>query len=279
VNHKILGIIFGLLLFTGTSFADRNILTQKVTGNNVSGDSAGDQVGNNTPFSLTSSLDTSLIAFWRLGEASGTRVDSVGSNDLSDNNTVTQATGRINNAGQFTLANSEYLSIVDNTDLSTGDIDFSASVWVYLDTQPATSMDILTKFLPTGNQREYALWWNTSDDRFKFLVDPDGTSASLTLVVADNFGDTSTGTWYNILVTHDATANQISIAVNDGTPNTASHTAGVFDSTATFRIGARGDDVEYCDCRIDAVGFWKKVLSSAERTELYNAGNGLEHPF
>ena len=31
--------------------------------------------------------------------------------------------------------------------------------------------------------------------------------------------------------------------------------------------------------RIDAVGYCDKVLSVAERTELFNGGNGLEHPF
>ena len=36
-------------------------------------------------------------------------------------------------AGQFTAANSEYLSHAHNSDLSTGDIDFTFAVWVYAD--------------------------------------------------------------------------------------------------------------------------------------------------
>ena len=74
-------------------------------------------------------LTTSLIAHWNLDEASGTRVDAKGGNDLTDNNTVTQATGIVSNAGQFTAANSEYLSIADNAALSTGDIDFTIPLW------------------------------------------------------------------------------------------------------------------------------------------------------
>ena len=70
----------------------------------------------------TCTLPTNLIAYWKLDEASGTRNDSKGANHLTDNNTVTQAVGKVGNAAQFTLANSEYLSIADNADLSAGDI-------------------------------------------------------------------------------------------------------------------------------------------------------------
>lgn len=42
---------------------------------------------------LSGSLLTSLISYWNLDEPSGTRVDSHGDNDLTDNNTVTAAVG------------------------------------------------------------------------------------------------------------------------------------------------------------------------------------------
>ena len=37
---------------------------------------------------MASSLLTSLISYWKLDETSGTRVDVVSGNDLTDNNTV-----------------------------------------------------------------------------------------------------------------------------------------------------------------------------------------------
>lgn len=52
-----------------------------------------------------SPLLTSLIAHWKLDEASGTRNDSHGTNHLTDNNTVTTATAKLGtNAAQFTAA-------------------------------------------------------------------------------------------------------------------------------------------------------------------------------
>ena len=52
-------------------------------------------------------LTDNLIAFWQLEEASGVRYDSEGSNNLTDNNTVTSATGVVGDAAQFTRSNSE----------------------------------------------------------------------------------------------------------------------------------------------------------------------------
>ena len=75
-----------------------------------------------------------LIAYWTLDEASGTRVDAHGNNDLSDNNTVTSTTGKVGDAAAFATANSEYLSRADNADLSVGNIDFTFDLWLNLST-------------------------------------------------------------------------------------------------------------------------------------------------
>ena len=222
-------------------------------------------------------LLASLIAFWKLGEADGaTRVDSAGSNDLADGNTVTQVAGQVGNAAQFTNANSEDLSIADNTDLSTGDIDFSIVLWVYLDNKDTTQI-MLSKWEPTGNQQAYAIQYQTTADRFRFLVSNDG--AATVVEAADVLGIPAIATWYFIVVWHDASANTINIQVNNGNVDSQAHTTGVFDGTAPFNIGSLRGSSQFFDGRVDAVGFWKKVLTAAEKTELYNNGAGLEHPF
>lgn len=230
--------------------------------------------GPETPVSA-SSLGSGLIAFWKLDEASGTRSDSVGSNHLADNATVTQAAGKIGNAAQFTAANSEFLSIADNADLSTGDIDFTFSAWVYLDTKTAVR-DLITKWGAAG-QREYLLAYSNATDRFEWYVSNDGTGGPV--ATANTFGSPSTATWYFIVVYHDSVNNLIGISVNNGAFNTTAHTTGVFNSTTAFQLGGRSSGPAYHNGRMDAVGFWKKVLSGAEITELYNAGAGRGYPF
>lgn len=227
-----------------------------------------------TVVASSSTLNTSLIAYWKLDEASGTRVDSEPTGtpqDLTDNNTVTSNTGIISNAGQFTSANSEYLSRADSAELSTGDIDYTFAFWVLMDSKAAT-LNFVNKYTVTGNQREYSARYDQPTDRFTFLVSPDGIVA--TTVTASTFGTPSTATWYAIVVKHDATANIIGVSVNNGAFDTAAHTTGSFDSTAAFHVGASGTPAAFMNGRIDEGAFWKKVLSAAEITEWYNAGAG-----
>lgn len=223
-------------------------------------------------------LADNLIAFWRLDEASGTREDNFGSNDLTDVNTVTQAVGQVGDAAQFTNANSETLTIADNSDLSTGDIDFSLSVWVRLDNKD-TSQFIIGKWAGVGDNREYFIWFNVSTSRFEFIVSPDGTDPGSGTATADNLGSPAVATFYHIIAWHDSVANTVNIVVDDGSVDSTSFSGGPTNLGSAFRIGAFGDDFSFLDGRVDAAGFWKKVLSSAERTELNNGGLGIEFPF
>lgn len=233
-----------------------------------------------TNFSGSSAAISSPSAFWALNEASGTRYDSISNKNLTDNATVTSGVGKLGNAGQFTASNSEYLSISDHPDLSTGDIDFSITAWVYLDST-SSSRPIVTKNNWYGNQSEYALGYDASSDRFKFGVINVGSTNvwdASNSVKADNFGSPSISTWYFIVAWHDSVNNNLNIQVNNGTADTLSYSNGGRDGTADFRIGGvqGGIGNGYWNGRIDAVGFWKKVLSADEKTALYNSGDSLE---
>ncbi len=228
-----------------------------------------------TPSVSSVNLARDLIAFWKLGEADGaTRVDSAGSNNLADNATVTQIAGKVGNAAHFTRASSQYLSIADNTALSMGDIDFTLSTWVYLDTKPDW-MNLMGKW-KVGSV-EYALYYDNPADRFAFYVSDDGVASDN--IPADTLGSPSTGTWIFIVCWHDSVANTLNIQINNGAIDSKAYTAGVFDSTSAFQLGAKDGVLDLLDGRLDAAGVWKKVLTSGERTKLYNSGNGLEYPF
>lgn len=226
------------------------------------------------------SLLTNLVAYWKLEEASGTRDDSHGSNDLADNNTVTQAAGKVGNAGQFVRANTEYLSIADNAEVSAGNIDWTLSAWVYLDSKPASVMIAVGKDSNVAGNREYVLDWFNTNDRFRFVVF--NAAGATKIAEANNFGAPTTATWYHLIGWNDATADTVNLAVNDGTADSTSTAAFTPNNAAAeFRIGARVfvGAVNPWDGRLDEVGLWKRVLTAAERTQLYNAGAGLAYPF
>lgn len=226
--------------------------------------------GNAAP---SSSLDTTLTAYWKMDEASGTRADSgSGSQTLTDNNTVASAAGKISNAGDFEVGNTEYLSHADSATLSLGaDTDFTISAWVNLESK-ATYMGIVAKGDGSGNGDEYNLFYDTSVDRFKLIV---GNGAANQPVTANTLGSPALATWYHIVAWHDSTANKIYISVNDQvTPDEAAWAGNTQDTGSVFQIGAYPGPNFYWDGLIDEVGFWKRALTASERTELYGAGSG-----
>ncbi len=235
-----------------------------------------------------SGLLTGLISYWKMDETSGVRVDSVtaSGNDLTDNNTVTSAAGKVGNTAVFTRANAEWLSRADNVSLSTGDIDFTFAGWVSLTSKPSTGgvgMGIVGKWNTGVAEREHLIYWDETLDRFLFVVSANGTTSAF--VKADTLGAPVIGTFYFVVGWHDATANTINIQANAGTVDSVAHSTGVRDGASNLTIGAyAGVDgtplaATDLDGRVDELGFWKRVLTSTERTNLYNAGTGIAYPF
>lgn len=211
-------------------------------------------------------LTDSLISHWKLNEASGTRNDSHGTNHLTDNNTVTQAAGKIGNAAQFTEANSEYLNRASNATLQTGDINFTLAGWVYLDT------DILDMVLAEKGSggAEYLLYYSSGTGRFLF-------SAGGDLVTADSFGAPSTAAWIFIVAWLDTDADKLKIQINNGTVDEVDVFAPPSTDAGAFILGSFDGANLFLDGRLDSVSFWKRLLTAAERTRLYNSGNGLDY--
>jgi hypothetical protein len=216
-------------------------------------------------------LKDNLVSHWKLDEASGNRADSHGSNTLTDNNTVGSGTGKIGNGADFVAANSEYLSCADTAGLSGGDVDFELGLWVKLDSL-ATTQKIYLK----GNGSGYEFYLDfenvTAQFRATFYASDGFTDGQS--VLAANFGAIDAGTWYRVHTWHDSVNNLIGISVN-GTINTDNRTTGVFDSDRDVNIG-RSPFGEHFDGLIDEVSFWKRIVGTTDRAEIYNAGAGLD---
>jgi hypothetical protein len=218
-------------------------------------------------------LKASLVSYWKLDETSGTRNDSWGSNHLTDNNTVTSATGIQGNDAVFVRANSEYLSCASNSTLEMSSVSFTIAAWVKLTTVPSSGSGIeyslVTKDSASG--RDYTLCYVAtagSFGGFRFYVSGGGSGVVETGVPA------TAAVWYFVVAWYDNGI--IYIRVNDlSTSSLAAPTPVV--SNTEFRIGARqySTNQDFADAEIDEVGLWKRVLSPAEITQLYNGGAGL----
>lgn len=218
------------------------------------------------------SLLTSLISYWSMD---GNSNDLHGSNNGVESN-VTYASGKIGSSARFNGTNSS-IDISDNPSLSTGDIDFTLSAWVKLVAKAPNPFGngIAGKWKYSTNNREFLLWYYDAIDRFRFEVSPDGTASGG--IEANALGSPNIGQWYFIVGWHDSVANTINIQINNGTIDSLPHSTGVFDGTSNFGFG-NYENVGFLNGYIDEVGFWKRVLSPKERSQLYNNGNGLAYP-
>lgn len=215
----------------------------------------------------TQPTTTNLISWWALEETSGTRVDSHGSNDLTDVNTVGSAAGKVSTAASLTRANQERLTHADNSDLSVGSVDFTLGAWVNATSFSGSSFSAIVTKWPSS-YTEYALYVNTSS----VIVFRPGS-----LGVSDLTGDTlSTSTWYFVVAWYDTSAELAYLQVNNGVPVSASTTSkNPVDSTGVFAIGAfDASPNDAWNGLIDEAFFFKRVLTADERTWLYNSGAG-----
>lgn len=218
---------------------------------------------------------TNLISYWKLEEASGTRADSHGSHNLTDNNTVTQAGGKSGNAAEFLRANQEYLSVASHANFTPGAGSFSFTLWVY-PTHGSGVHGVLSKW-NNNTTKQYCLYLGIAATRFpSFIVTSDGNS--------DNQLDWSSGltqnAWSFVACVFDYGANTMKLSVNGATFVTKSHTGGIYSGGSDpFILGKDQSTTNGFTGRIDEVAFWKgRALTQVEVTDLYNSGTGKFYP-
>lgn len=219
-------------------------------------------------------LTDQLVAFWALEEASGSRHDSWGSETLTSNNSVGQQTGKIDHCAHFTAASSQYLSHADDANLGVGGTDFSFAFWMYMDS--ASNVVLISKEDDTTPLLEYRIGWNGSTAYIQ-VANAAGSGWN-TILYESSFGAMSTATWYWVYCEWDNTALKAGICINAGTlDQSAAFANGPTRHDGIFLMGAynSGAPAAFMDGRLDEVGFWKRKLTSAERTQLYNGGAGL----
>jgi len=217
------------------------------------------------------SMVDSLIAWWSLDEESGTRVDLHGSNDLSQTGTVGYVTGIKGNCVDFVPT--DYLSIADNDDISTGDIDFSWISWVNPDSVAAHQY-LINKYNTTSDG-EYFIDFFLSTSRFSFLVTDGG--GNFGRIQATSFGLPSVGNWYFIVAEHDATANTISIQINNGAIDSVAYTYGANNSNEALFLGVTSGGGFPFNGQMDETALFKQTLNAGERSWLYNGGKGRSY--
>ncbi|MCA1557682.1 MAG: LamG domain-containing protein, partial [Acidobacteria bacterium] len=212
--------------------------------------------------------------------------DVHGSNNLADNNTVTQATGKVGKAALFTAANSEWLSVADNATLDT-----------------LTAMTLLVWFKPTDNAlaRTIAAKWDyATQGGWAFGTDDVSAADELKIHLATSLTDNGTGcnatttnadlvagSWHFLALVYDGSltgdANRLKLYVNNVQKTlTFSGTvpAALQNNTASFKLGDFGGTIHrYLNGALDSVSLYGRALTSTELSTHYASGSGLDYPF
>lgn len=226
---------------------------------------------------IPTTFSDDLVGYWHMDAATGaTRPDVSGQgNHLADVGVtdVNQSTGLIDQAAEFAASTSMKLRRADSASLSLGDVDFTFSVWVWLDTKTAGQY-IVSKSSQADPEREWTLFYAQSIDRFRFQMSDTGNAADQVSLDADTYGDVATGEWLHIVCQYDASADEMSIRVNNGVPDTLSHAGGAADASAPLVVGLTETNGSPLDGKVDELAIWKRKLSDTEISQLYNSGNG-----
>jgi hypothetical protein len=172
--------------------------------------------------------------------------------------------GIINNGVIF--AGASTLGINSNSTLQvTG--DFTFSFWMYLINQ--TSTIFLYKGDPTlAGALDYGIQYTAGAGYECYIGGPSSGTQSAKVGAA-----TSNGVWTHVVMWYDHLTGQVYLRLNDTTTYQSTTAPALTQTAHPFVIGGVG--VYYAFAVIDEVGFWKRKLTAAEITALYNAGVGL----
>lgn len=223
-------------------------------------------------------LETNLVSYYKMDEASGTREDSHGSNDLTDNNTVGSATGIIDNGADFESTNSEYLSITDASQ-SGLDItsDLSISAWVKFESNTTAYQVISSKYLSTGNQQswQFRCSLDSATDAIRADMSANGTAVTQTAL---NYSFT-TGTWYHIVFSYSASVGRVEVFVNGSSAGVMTgQVTSIFNGTAPYQVGlGNPGGSEYLDGVLDEHAIYSRSLNYGDVLDLYNSGTAIPY--
>lgn len=162
----------------------------------------------------------------------------------------------------------------DADPLRGGDKSYTVGGWVYFDSF-SDNPELVSKRLGSSSL-EYIVRHTGSASRLSFYIGR-GTVSGFDVVEADSLGAPVTGKWYFVLSWYDSANKTISIQVNDGTVNTNnSLTITPATSTGDFQIGGNESvsSTTPIDGRAARVFKIDRILTSDERSFLYNNGNG-----
>ena len=222
-------------------------------------------------------LETNLEAYWDCDVAGATIVDSVNSYTLTKDGTVT--TGSANGPGgrdclDCGAALGKYRT-ADLARLFDYSLGFTANIWVYAAAQSPVGNWVFGQRKSAGGARYWAMRGPHASNGLS-----GGTLDASTLRMATS-SDFTTGEWVMLTMTDDGTTANVYKNAGSSIGSDTTVLATIDTVACDFAIGgipwASGTSTSTShQGRIALAGVWSRVLTAAEKTLLYNSGNGRD---
>ena len=224
-----------------------------------------------SPSLSVNTLRTDLQGYWELDD-DNTWADSSGNgNSLTENGTITTATGIVGDGAELTNAASQALFIASAPAIFNTTEKFTVSAWVKFDVINV-NQSIVSMW--SASNRKFRLSGFVIDgvSTFKISADISSTGSDSRRVVSEE--TITSGVFiHTVLVFEDS---HIRLYVNNNVVELFSNIGNTFTGgTSEFTIGNEiSTDTDSLDGVIDEVGFWSRALTPEEINYLYNDGAG-----
>ncbi|MCH7850626.1 MAG: LamG domain-containing protein [Nanoarchaeota archaeon] len=237
----------------------------------------------------TESMNTDIIAYYRLNGTSGNVIDATGNITGSNNGAARGQTGIINASFNFTAGDSDYVNLTDMLDIGT-DIGsgFTISFWLNTIQEAGTQPTPWGKEVSGGNPR-MGIFLNAQKTTghengtiMFFYWDGSGNGLSGDFGAPNNTW--RDGNWHHVAVTMTPADNNITFHVDGilyttdyAAQSTPSNFITLGDSLTLGAFNFAGTINRFFDGSLDEVGFWNRSLTTSEISDLYNCGEGITY--
>ena len=226
-------------------------------------------------------LQNGILAYWKLD---GNSADATGNGHTGTDTTITYsgANGIINQGAGMSAANNSFIAITDSTALKPTS-NFTVSGWIKT-TNSGVSRNASLFQSYSQNTSVAGFRLSQSSRKMEIIVGQNtGLINGLDYKQVDSMSNMDDGLWHMWTAVYDGS--RLSIYKDGNSTPDASDISTInpeYASTNYVRIGDHnfnGTDYDTADASMDEVGLWNRALSSAEISQLYNGGIGLQHPF
>lgn len=218
-------------------------------------------------FELASAI-ASPLSYWKMDDASfGTRMDTIGSANLTDSNTnVDQVVGLIANAAKFTTGLVSFLETVPNVPAQYFfDAGWTFVGWLNMAILPTTTSNVFSA-LTSGPDLEIDLVGG-GPGQIRFSYKPTNAAPFTNILLSY----TSIGSWHFLRCWFDPVDLKFKAQIDMGAISESAALALPTAVASTYlAFGSQGDG----EFSVDECGFFGFALSDSEASDIYNGGVG-----